>query len=99
MANIANVRLAKPFKVPKAMPIERCFVGVTRICSATNIAVKSATPDHNTQLCGRSSANATNAATLTQWRAILIYKDVATEKVEGIEWRPLSRSNLASCKA
>ena len=66
MTNAAKVRLAKPFKVPKAMPIERCFFGVTRMCSATNIAVKSATPVHNTQLCGRSRANATSDATLTQ---------------------------------
>ena len=99
ITNAANVRLAKPFNVPKAIPIERCFFGVTRICSATNIAVKSTTPHHNTQLCGRRSAKATNATTLTQWRAILIYQDVATEKVEGIECRPRLRSNSASCKA
>lgn len=66
MTNAAKVRLAKPFKVPNAIPIERCFFGVTRMCSATNIAVKSATPVHNTQLCGRSRANATSDATLTQ---------------------------------
>lgn len=99
MTNAANVRLAKPFNVPKAMPIERCFFGVTNTCSATNIALKSATPDHNTQLCGRRSANATSDVTLTQWSAILIYKDVATEKVEGMECRPRLRSNSASCKA
>ena len=50
MTNAAKVRLAKPFKVPKAMPIECCFFGVTRMCSATKIALNNVTPDHNTQL-------------------------------------------------
>ena len=99
MTNAANVRLAKPFSVPKAMPIERCFVGVTRMCSAHKIALKSATPHHKIQLCGRSNAKPTSDATLTQWSAILIYNDVATENVEGIECKPRLRSNSASCKA
>ena len=85
MTNIANIRLAKPFSVPKAIAIDRCLFGVTRICSATKIVVKIATPHHNTQLCGRRSANATSVIILTQWRAILMYKEVATEKVEGME--------------
>ena len=100
ITNAANVRLAKPFNVPKAMPMERCFVGVTRICSATRIAEKSPTPVHNSQLCcGSIHAKATSAATLTQWSAILIYNDVATETFDGMECRPRLRSNSASCKA
>ena len=72
ITNTAKVKLAKPFKVPKAMPIERCFVGVTSICSAVKIALKRATPHHKSQLCGKNIANASNAATLTQCSAMLI---------------------------
>ena len=96
ITNAANVKLAKPLSVPKAMPIERCFFGVTSMCSATKIAVNKPTPHHNNQLCGRYCAKSTNAATLRQCRAILIYKDVATEKVDGMECRPRLRSNSAS---
>ena len=53
ITNTARVRLARPLRVPKAIPIERWWVGVTRICSATSIAVKSVTPHHNSHDCGR----------------------------------------------
>ena len=85
--------------MPKAIPIERCFFGVTTICSATKIEVNRTTPHHNNQLCGKWSAKSTNAATLMQCSAILMYKDVATEKCEGIECKPRLRSKSASCKA
>ena len=99
MTNTANVRLANPLRVPKAMPIERCFLGVTSICSATKIAENRPTPHHKSQLCGRYIANPSNAATLTQCKAMLIYSDVATENREGIECKPLLRSKSASCNA
>ena len=70
--NAANVRLAKPFNVPKAMPMERCFFGVTNTCSATKIAENSPTPHHSSHDCGRARAKATNATTLTMCRAMLM---------------------------
>ena len=99
ITNVAKVRLANPFRVPNAIPIERCFFGVTKICSATNISEKRATPHHNTQLCGNCIAKRNKATKLTQCNAMLIYSDVAIEKVEGIECKPLVRSNSASCNA
>ena len=72
MTNRANVRLANPLSVPNAMPIERCFLGVTSICSATRIAEKSATPHHKSHSCGRYIEKPINAAMLTQCNAMLM---------------------------
>lgn len=46
MINIANITLATPFVVPKAMPILRCFVGVTRRCCIISSAMNIAIPIH-----------------------------------------------------
>ena len=88
--------LAMALSVPKAIPILRCFVGVTKKCSRAKIAAKSAQPKHKSHVQGCESANHTNRPTLTRCSKALITNDVVAEKCEGMECRPRLRSNSAS---
>ena len=72
MTHIARVVLANPFNVPKAMPIERWRVGVTRMCSSMMQQQNSATPTHSSQFCGQKRAKPISEAILTTCSAMLM---------------------------
>ena len=52
MRHAASVMLAMAFRLANAMPMLRCLVGVTRMCSKRSIAAKSAHPVHSNHDCG-----------------------------------------------
>ena len=99
MSATASETLAMAFRLPKAMPMLRCLVGVTRMCSIVRINAKSETPSHNSHVWGCEVAKMSSVATLAACSSALIMSDVRAEKRDGMECSPRLRSKSASCKA